>query len=314
MTTKHIPLLILGSGPAGYTAAIYAARSLITPVLISGMQPGGQLTQTGDVENFPGFPEKISGMELMDNMRRQAENLGAVIIDETAVKVDLSQKPFTVTLDSDDNYTCDALIIATGASAKWLDLPNEQPLRGFGVSACATCDGFFYRNKKVAVIGGGNTAVEEALYLANLASEVYLIHRRDELRSEKVMQERLKAHPKIKTIWNTVVEDYIGDKDKGGLTGLLLKNVKTGEKSELAVDGSFVAIGYAPNTELFRGQLELDEAGFIVTKDGTPYTSLDGVFAAGDVQEKFFRQAVTAAAGGCRAALEAEKYLSALEK
>lgn len=223
MTTKHTPLLILGSGPAGYTAAIYAARSLITPVLISGMQPGGQLTQTGDVENFPGFPEKISGMELMDNMRQQAENLGTVFVNETAVKVDLSQKPFTVTLDSDDIYTCDALIIATGASARWLDLPNEQNLRGFGVSACATCDGFFYRNKKVAVIGGGNTAVEEALYLANLASEVYLIHRRDELRSEKVMQERLKAHPKIKTIWNTVVEDYIGDKDKGGLTGLLLK-------------------------------------------------------------------------------------------
>lgn len=311
MTTKHTPLVILGSGPAGYTAAIYAARSLIVPVLISGMQPGGQLTQTGDIENFPGFPEKISGIELMDQMRQQAENLGTIIVDETAVAVDLSKKPFSVTLDSENVYTCDALIIATGASAKWLGLANEDNLRGFGVSACATCDGFFYRNKKVAVIGGGNTAVEEALYLANLASEVFLIHRRDELRSEKVMQERLKAHPKIKTVWNTVVEDYIGDKSNGGLTGLRLKNIKTNETSELAVDGCFVAIGYAPNTELFRDQLELNAEGFIVTDKTNLHTSVEGVFAAGDVQEMFYRQAITAAAGGCRAALEAEKYLSA---
>lgn len=313
MTTKHTPLVILGSGPAGYTAAIYAARSLIVPVLISGMQPGGQLTQTGDIENFPGFPEKISGIELMDQMRQQAENLGTIIVDETAVAVDLSKKPFSVTLDSEDVYTCDALIIATGASAKWLGLANEDNLRGFGVSACATCDGFFYRNKKVAVIGGGNTAVEEALYLANLASEVFLIHRRDELRSEKVMQERLKAHPKIKTVWNTVVEDYIRDKSNGGLTGLRLKNIKTNETSELAVDGCFVAIGYAPNTELFRGQLELNAEGFIVTDKTNLHTSVEGVFAAGDVQEMFYRQAITAAAGGCRAALEAEKYLSAIK-
>ena len=244
-------------------------------------------------------------------MREQAENLGTKIIDETAVKVDLSKRPFTVVSDSDDEYTCDVLIVATGASAKWLNLPNEENLRGFGVSACATCDGFFYRNKRVAVIGGGNTAVEEALYLANLASEVYIIHRRDELRAEKVMQERLLAHPKIKPVWNSVVEDYVGEKDKGGLTGLRLKNVLTGETSELSVDGAFVAIGYAPNTELFKGQLELDKAGFIVTQGGRPQTSVEGVFAAGDVQELYFRQAVTAAAGGCRAALEAEKYLSA---
>ncbi len=314
MTTKHTSLLILGSGPAGYTAAIYAARSLITPVLISGTQPGGQLTQTGDIENFPGFPEKISGMELMDRMRQQAENLGTLMIDETAITADLSQNPFVITLDSGDVYTCDALIIATGASAKWLNLPNEQPLRGFGVSACATCDGFFYRNKKVAVVGGGNTAVEEALYLANLASEVYLIHRRDELRSEKVMQERVKTHPKIRIIWDTVVEDYIGDKNKGGLTGLKLKNTKTAKESELAVDGCFIAIGYAPNTELFHGQLELNEDGFIITDKANLHTSVKGVFAAGDVQELFYRQAITAAAGGCRAALEAEKYLSALKK
>ncbi|MBR1777077.1 MAG: thioredoxin-disulfide reductase [Alphaproteobacteria bacterium] len=314
MTTTHTPLLILGSGPAGYTAAIYAARAMQNPVLISGMQPGGQLTQTGDIENFPGFPEKISGTELMDRMRCQAENLGAKIIDETAVKADLSKRPFVVTLDSEDIWTCDALIIATGASAKWLNLPNEEELRGFGVSACATCDGFFYRNKRVAVIGGGNTAVEEALYLANLASEVYIIHRRDELRAEKVLQERLLSNSKIKPVWNTVAEGYIGQKDKGGLTGLRLKNVQTGEESELSVDGVFIAVGYAPNTELFKGQLDLDPAGFIITQNGRPQTSVEGVFAAGDVQELYFRQAVTAASGGCRAALEAEKYLSALKK
>ena len=313
MTTIHTPLLILGSGPAGYTAAIYAARAMQSPVLISGMQSGGQLTQTGDIENFPGFPEKIGGAELMDRMRRQAENLGTTIVEETAVKADLSRRPFAITLESEDVYTCDALIVATGASARWLNAPNEEELRGFGVSACATCDGFFYRNKRVAVIGGGNTAVEEALYLANLASEVYLIHRRDGLRAERVMQERLKNNPKIKTVWNTVVEAYVGRKDQGGLTGLRLKNVQTGEQSELKVDGAFVAIGYAPNTDLFKEQLKLDDAGFIVTGNGRPQTSVEGVFAAGDVQELYFRQAVTAAAGGCRAALEAEKYLSALK-
>lgn len=314
MTTTHVSLLILGSGPAGYTAAIYAARAMQKPVLISGPQSGGQLMQTGDIENFPGFPEKISGAELMERMRQQAENLGTEMIEEIAVNVDLSSRPFTVTLESDDVYTCDALIIATGASAKWLNLENEDDLRGLGVSACATCDGFFYRNKRVAVIGGGNTAVEEALYLANLASEVYLIHRRDSLRAEKVMQERLLSHPKIKPVWNSVVEGYIGRKENGGLTGLRLKNVQTNETSELNVDGAFVAIGYAPNTDLFKNQLELNETGFIVTQNGTAKTSVEGVFAAGDVQELFFRQAVTAAAGGCRAALEAEKYLSVLKK
>lgn len=313
MTTQHTPLVILGSGPAGYTAAIYAARAMIPAVVVSGMQPGGQLTQTGDIENFPGFPEKISGMELMDRMREQAENLGAKIVDDLAVSVGLSARPFTVELDSGDTLTCDALIVATGASAKWLGAPNEEELRGFGVSACATCDGFFYRNKRVAVIGGGNTAAEDALYLANLASEVFLIHRRDALRCEKILQERLLSNPKVTPVWDTVVEQFIGERDKGGLTGLKLKNVKSGETSELAVDGAFVAIGYAPNTELFRGALELDEAGLIKTESGTPFTSVAGVFAAGDVQETAFRQAVTAAAGGCRAALEAEKYLSALK-
>ena len=314
MQKKHTPLLILGSGPAGYTAAIYTARSLITPVLISGMQPGGQLTQTTDIENFPGFPEKISGTELMDRMRQQAENLGTIIIDQSAVNVDLSQRPFTITLDNEEIYTCDALIVATGASAKWLDLPNEDNLRGFGVSACATCDGFFYRNKKVAVIGGGNTAAEEALYLANLASEVFLIHRRNELRCEKVMQEKIKAHPNIKMICNSVVQNYIGDKNNGGLTGLILKNTLTEEESQLSVDGCFVAVGYTPNTELFRGQLELTPEGFIITDKTSLKTSVEGVFAAGDVQELFYRQAVTAAAGGCRAALEAEKFLSEIKK
>lgn len=313
MTTQHTPLVILGSGPAGYTAAIYAARAMIPAVVVSGMQPGGQLTQTGDIENFPGFPEKIGGMELMDRMREQAENLGAQIVDDLAVSVGLSARPFTVGLDSGDTLTCDALIIATGASAKWLGAPNEEELRGFGVSACATCDGFFYRNKRVAVVGGGNTAVEDALYLANLASEVFLIHRRDALRCEKILQERLLSNPKVTPVWDTVVEQFVGERDKGGLTGLKLKNVKSGELSELAVDGAFVAIGHAPNTELFRGALELDESGFIKTEKGTPFTSVAGVFAAGDVQETAFRQAVTAAAGGCRAALEAEKYLSALK-
>ena len=314
MTELHTPLLILGSGPAGYTAAIYAARALITPVVISGMQPGGQLTQTGDIENYPGFPEKISGTELTDRMREQAENLGAVIVDATAESIDLSRRPFVVALDSGDAYSCDALIVATGASAKWLGLPNEDDLRGFGVSTCATCDGFFYRKKKVAVVGGGNSAAEEALYLANLAAEVYLIHRRDTLRCEKIQQERLFSNEKIKPVWDTVVTGYVGAKDQGGLTGLTLKNVKTGKESELNVDGAFIAVGLTPNTALFKGQLELDDAGFVKTKAGTPLTSVDGVFAAGDVQEILYRQAVTAAAGGCRAALEAEKYLSALKK
>lgn len=308
MTTQHTPLLILGSGPAGYTAAIYAARSSLKPVLATGAETGGQLMQTSDIENFPGFPEKIGGTELMDNMRRQAESVGAHIIEETAIAADLSKKPFTITMDSGKVFTCNALIIATGASARWLGLPNEEELRGFGVSACATCDGFFYRNKRVAVVGGGNTAVEEALYLANLASEVFLIHRRDTLRAHKVMQDRLFCNSKIKVLWDSIPVNYIGDKNAGGLTAVALKNAKTGEISELKIDGLFVAVGYTPNTAIFKGQLKLDDSGFIVTHPGTPMTSVDGVFAAGDVQELHYRQAVTAAAGGCRAALEAEKY------
>lgn len=308
MTVQHACVLILGSGPAGYTAAIYAARASKNPLIIAGPQSGGQLTQTSDIENFPGFPEKIGGAELMDRMREQAENMGAKIVEDTAVSADLAKKE--ITLDSGDVYTYDALIVATGATARWLNLPNEEELRGFGVSACATCDGFFYRKKKVAVVGGGSTAAEEALYLANLASEVYLIHRRDALRAEQTLQKRLFENPKIKILWNSVPTSYIGSQAEGGLKGVILENTKTGDRSTLEIDGLFVAIGYVPNTSIFKGQLDLDDAGFIVpARAGTALTNVDGVFVAGDVQEITCRQAITAAAGGCRAALAAEKYL-----
>ena len=304
----HACVLILGSGPAGCTAAIYTARAGRKTVVVAGPQAGGQLTQTSDIENFPGFPEKISGSELMDRMREQAENTGAEFVYDTAVSADLTKKE--VTLDSGEVFTYDVLIVATGASARWLNLPNEEELRGFGVSACATCDGFFYRNKKVAVVGGGNTAVEEALYLANLASEVYLIPRRDALRAEQALQKRLLENPKIKVLWNNVPISYIGTQADGGLKGVVLENTRTGDRSTLEIDGLFVAVGNTPNTALFKGQLELDDSGFIVpARPGTALTSADGVFVAGDVQEISCRQAVTAAGGGCRAALAAEKYL-----
>lgn len=311
MAQVHVPLLILGSGPAGYTAAIYAARASLSPVLVTGMQQGGQLTQTSEIENYPGF-EKITGYELVEKMRQQAESFGTKFVVDTVVASDLSKRPMEITMETGDVYTCNALIIATGASARWLSLPNEDNLIGCGISACATCDGFFYRDKKVAVIGGGNAAAEEALYLANLAAEVILIHRRDTLRAEKIMQERLFSNPKIKIIWNSVVERYIGDKEKEGLTDIVLKDTTTGVQSQVAVDGVFLAIGHTPNTAPFEGQLEMDEFDFIVTQSGTPLTSVEGVFAAGDVQERVCKQAVTAAAGGCRAALEAEKYLGQL--
>lgn len=308
--TIHTPLLIVGSGPAGYTAAVYAARASLKPVIIAGMNAGGQLTKTTEIENFPAF-EKIGGMELTDKMREQAENLGAQIVYDEVVSADLSKRPFSCVLDGGDVYECDALIIATGASVRWLGLPNEERLKGLGISACATCDGFFYRNKTVAVIGGGNSAVDEALYLANLASKVYLIHRRDSLRAEKVLQERLFANPKITVLWNKVPVDFAGE---NALESVLLKDTQTGEETTLALDGVFEAIGLTPNTELFKGQVDLDEQGYIVTHDGRPFTNIDGVFAAGDVQEKYYRQAVTAAAGGCKAAIEAEKYLQLLKK
>ena len=313
MTQKHTRLLILGSGPAGYTAAIYGARASLEPVVIAGLQPGGQITTTSFVENYPGFPEEIAGTELVSRMQEQAERFGARIIYDTAVSVDLSVRPFVCTLDSGDVFSCDALIVATGASARMLGVEGEAVLRGKGVSYCATCDGFFYRKKKVAVIGGGNAAVEEALYLANLAEEVSLIHRRDSFRAEKIQQDRLFNNPKINLILDTVVEKFVGSEAEG-LTGLALKNVKTGEIAELSVDGAFVAIGYEPNTDIFKGQLELNENGFIVTEPGLPFTGIKGVFAAGDVQDPRYQQVVTAAAGGCRAAIEAERYLSLSER
>lgn len=313
MIQKHTRLLILGSGPAGYTAAIYGARASLEPVVIAGLQPGGQITTTSFVENYPGFPEEIAGTELVSRMQEQAERFGARIIYDTAVSVDLSVRPFVCTLDSGDVFSCDALIVATGASARMLGVEGEAALRGKGVSYCATCDGFFYRKKKVAVIGGGNAAVEEALYLANLAEEVSLIHRRDSFRAEKIQQDRLFNNPKIKLILDTVVEKFVGSEAEG-LTGLALKNVKTGEIAELSVDGAFVAIGYEPNTDIFKGQLELNENGFIVTEAGLPFTGIKGVFAAGDVQDPRYQQVVTAAAGGCRAAIEAERYLSLSER
>ena len=310
---RHAPVIIIGSGPAGYTAAIYAARAMRKPLLISGLQPGGQLTITTDVENYPGFAEAIQGPWLMEQMRAQAKHVGTEIIEDTIVKAELGQRPFRLTGDSGQVYLADALIIATGAQAKWLGLPSEQKFSGFGVSACATCDGFFFRGKEVAVVGGGNSAVEEALYLANIASKVTLIHRRDSLRAEKVLQERLLNHPRIEVIWNSAVEEIVGDEDPLGVTGVIIKNVNTGEREERQVDGVFVAIGHAPATELFKGQVAMKDNGYILVKPGTTETNIPGVFAAGDVADDTYRQAVTAAGLGCMAALEAERFLAVAE-
>ena len=314
MSARHARVLILGSGPAGYTAAIYAARAMLKPVLIQGIQPGGQLTITTDVENYPGFAKVIQGPWLMEEMKAQAEHVGTEVIADTITEVRLKDKPIWLKGDSGQVYTCDALIICTGAQAKWLDLPSEHHFKGFGVSACATCDGFFYRDRKVLVIGGGNTAVEEALFLTNFASEVTVVHRRNEFKAERILQNRLFAHPKIKVVWDSVLEDVIGTSDPKGVTGAILKNVKTGVMQEVAADGVFIAIGHKPATELFEGQLPFKQGGYLIVGNNSMATSIPGVYAAGDVTDDIYRQAVTAAGMGCIAALEVEKYLHASEQ
>jgi len=309
-STKHTKVLILGSGPAGYTAAIYAARAMLKPILVHGSQPGGQLTTTTDVENYPGYSKVIQGPWLMDEMKGQAEAVGTEMIQDHISKVDLTKKPFTATGDSGQIYTADSFIISTGAQARWLNLKSEQEFRGFGVSACATCDGFFFKEKEVAVVGGGNAAVEEAMFLTKFASKVYLIHRRNELRAEKMLQAKLKSNKKIEIIWDTVVEDVIGTKDPKTVNALKIKNVKDNKVKDLKVDGLFIAIGHDPATSLFKDQLNMDKEGYLITKPDSTETNIPGVFAAGDVKDKIFRQAVTAAGMGCMSALEAEKYLS----
>jgi len=311
--THPTKVLILGSGPAGYTAAIYAARANLQPLLVRGLQPGGQLSITTDVENYPGFAEVIQGPWLMEQMQKQVEHVGTKIIDDTIVAVDLSRRPFACIGDSGDTYLGDTLIICTGAQARWLGLPSEEKYRGFGVSACATCDGFFFRGRKVAVVGGGNTAVEESLYLTNHATHVTLIHRRDQLRAEKLLQARLFKNPKISVIWNSAVEEVLGTDNPPGVDALRLRNVATGELTRLEVDGLFIAIGHTPSTELFKGKLAMDKEGYIIARPDSTATEVPGVFAAGDVKDKIFRQAVTAAGMGCMAALEAEKFLAHAE-
>ena len=309
-SSKHTKVLILGSGPAGYTAAIYAARALLKPILVFGSEPGGQLTTTTDVENFPGFAKVIQGPWLMEEMKGQAQAVGTEMIQDHIKKVDLSKKPFSAYGDSGQIYTADSIIISTGAQARWLNLKSEQNFRGFGVSACATCDGFFFKEKEVAVVGGGNAAVEEAMFLTKFASKVHLIHRRNELRAEKLLQEKLKANKKIKITWDSVVEEVVGTNEPKGVNGIKLKNVKTNNITELKIDGLFIAIGHDPATSLFKDQLKMDKEGYLITKPDSTITNVPGVFAAGDVKDKIFRQAVTAAGMGCMAALEAEKHLS----
>jgi thioredoxin reductase (NADPH) len=307
---KHHRVIILGGGPAGYTAAIYTGRANMKPVVIQGMQPGGQLTITTDVDNFPGFENGVQGPELMEKIRAQAERFDTQMIFDAVKETDLSQRPFKLISDSSGTFTCDSLIIATGASARWLGIPAEKTLNGFGVSACATCDGFFFKGQDVAVVGGGDTAVEEALFLTNFCNKVYLVHRRDELRAEKMMQDQMRANDKIIPVWDSVVEDILGEAGKGGVSALKIRNVKNDEISDIPVTGVFIAIGHTPNTGIFGGQLETDDAGYLITKPDSTATSIPGVFAAGDVQDKTFRQAVTAAGTGCMAALEAERFLN----
>ncbi len=308
--TVHAKLVIIGSGPAGYTAAIYAARAMLEPVLIEGFQPGGQLTITTDVENYPGFADVIQGPWLVDQMRKQAAHVGTDIVSDYVTSVDLSRRPFRLQCDSGDVYFADSLVLATGAQARWLDLPSEQKFKGYGVSACATCDGFFYRGKNVIVIGGGNTAVEESLFLTNFAERVTVVHRRDNFRAERILQERLYRNPKISVMWHNVLDDVVGTDSPPKVTGVKLRNVKTGEVTEHAVDGVFIAIGHAPATELVVGQLRLKTSGYVETAPHSTATSVPGVFAAGDVADDVYRQAVTAAGLGCMAALEAEKFLA----
>jgi thioredoxin reductase (NADPH) len=307
----HGKVVIIGSGPAGYTAAIYAARAMLEPILIQGIQPGGQLTITTDVENYPGFAEVIQGPWLMEQMQAQAEHVGTRIVTDTVTKVELGSRPFRLTCDSGEVYLADSLIVATGAQARWLDLPSEQKFKGYGVSACATCDGFFYRNKEVIVVGGGNTAVEEALFLTNFAAKVTVVHRRDAFRAEKILQDRLFRNPKITVEWDSVLDDVLGSDNPLKVNRVRLKNVKTGAVSERAVDGVFIAIGHSPSSELFVGQVKMKPNGYIVTEGHSTATSVPGVFAAGDVTDDIYRQAVTAAGQGCMAALEAEKFLAA---
>jgi len=309
-STKHTKVLILGSGPAGYTAAIYAARAMLKPILVYGSQPGGQLTTTTDVENYPGHSKVIQGPWLMDEMKGQAKAVGTEMIQDHINKIDLSKKPFVATGDNGQIYTADTLIISTGAQARWLNLKSEQEFRGFGVSACATCDGFFFKEKEVAVVGGGNAAVEEAMFLTKFASKVKLIHRRNELRAEKMLQEKLRANKKIEIIWDSVVEEVVGNQKPKSVNGVKIKNVKSGKIVDLKVDGLFIAIGHDPATSLFKNQLKMDKEGYLITKPDSTQTSISGVFAAGDVKDKIFRQAVTAAGMGCMSALEAEKFLS----
>jgi thioredoxin reductase (NADPH) len=310
----HAKAIIIGSGPAGYTAAIYAARAMLEPVLISGITVGGQLTTTTDVENYPGFADIIQGPWLMEQMKAQAEHVGTRFVSDHVMSIELSRRPFVLHGDSGKTYTCDTLIIATGAEAKWLNLPSEQKFRGYGVSACATCDGFFYRNREVVVVGGGNTAVEEALFLTNFASKVTLVHRRNSLRAEKILQGRLFAHPKINVIWDSEIEDVLGNATiPPAVTGVRIRNVNTGATTDLKADGFFVAIGHAPAVDFLGGQLKLKSSGYLWTEPGSTATSVPGVFAAGDVADETFRQAVTAAGMGCMAALEAERWLAASE-
>ena len=313
MAHHHTKVLIIGAGPAGYTAAIYAARANLQPLLVAGLQPGGQLMITTDVENYPGFADIIQGPWLMEQMQAQAEHVGTRIVLDIIVSLELSTRPFLAIGDSGDRYTADTVIVSTGAQARWLGLSSEEMYRGFGVSACATCDGFFFRDKEVVVVGGGNTAVEEAIYLTNHASRVTLIHRRDTLRAEKILQDRLFRNPKIEVIWDTVVVEVLGVPEPPEVRGVLLRNVRTGEVFELPCEGVFVAIGHTPVTELVAGQLKLDAEGYILTAPDSTATGVAGVFAAGDVKDKVFRQAVTAAGMGCMAALEAEKFLAAQE-
>ena len=307
---RIVRCLIIGSGPAGYTAAVYAARAMLAPVLIAGLQPGGQLTITTDVENYPGFADPIQGPWLMEQMKAQAEHVGAEFVGDIVESVDLSSRPFAVKCDSGDRYLAETLIISTGAQAKWLGLPSEEKFQGFGVSACATCDGFFYRGRQVLVVGGGNTAVEEALFLTNFASKVTVVHRRDEFRAEQILVNRLNANPKIEVIWDSAIDEILGTTEPMGVTGARLKNVKTGAIREIAADGVFIAIGHEPSSQLFKGQLKMNASGYLKVKPGTVSTAIPGVYAAGDVTDDVYRQAVTAAGMGCMAALEAVRFLA----